>query len=147
MCHTNCSRHVRLCQNPFFPHKLYQKVCLELKLLPKKTFYTFCASIGPSYNTLQFYHGLVGRTSNNYKSSVTDADSQYVDTMASVDGHVLPIHVHRAEGQFSDPYLDTESLIVLPPCHILISLFHRYDEQLNENKNRISFNVLCIFQN
>lgn len=122
MVQTNEKGNVSQYHLPCITQKICQKVWLELLIISRDTFYAWRGTVGPSRNILPLNHGLVGRVSNNYKSTVHEAVCDYVETVVSVDGHALPIHIRRADGQYCDQCFDTDSVIVLPPKHSLRSL-------------------------
>lgn len=115
---------------PFLSHIICQNVWIELLFLSKSPFYTWWTAIGPSRNILFSDHALIGQVSNNYKTTTRDAVSDYIETIAERDGHLIAIHVCRADGSFSDPYIDTENVSVLPPKNNSSRfMFHVYTKQ------------------
>lgn len=96
------------------PQKLGQSVWLELFILSRSTFVSWRQRVGRSRNNLRFDHSIASRSSNNYKPTVRETVCECVEMIAALDGHVLSVFARRIDGQYVNPYLDTDNIILLP---------------------------------
>lgn len=90
---------------------------------------------------LPFDHVPVRVIYNNYKPTTRDAVSNYVETIAAVDCHALPVHVRGAEKQYVYPCFDTENFIVFPRKHSFRSFLYGYSAQTETDDKTILFST------
>lgn len=114
---------------PSVPHKLCQRIWLELLILSRSTFLRWRQSVRRFRNILPFDYDLTNRNSNNYKPTVCDTVCEYVETIAALDGHALSVHVRITDGKYVYPCLYKNNVIALPPQHRITSLYDGFVAQ------------------
>lgn len=70
--------------------------------------------------------------------------SQYVETIATVDGHTLALFVCRVDEQYKGLRFDADNVIVLPPSYIMRGLYNGFLEREGYDTFSRSLNTFRI---
>lgn len=97
---------------------VWQKICLkvwiEVFVLTRRKFNTWCGSVGPYRSILTLGRDPVGLQGNNYETFARDVVSKNVQTIYAVDVPVVNVFVRREDGQYNERCSDTEMSLY---CH------------------------------
>lgn len=141
MCNTNSERNITQYHVPSMAHTLCQRVWLGVWIVLKRTFYWWKSRISLSWSIISRDHVHASSTTLHYKGIARDGVSNYVETIAAVDGLAFLVHVRREGGHHTNPSRVTYSVIVLPRRHGMPSLLEVYNEPGQCDDNRISLNT------